>query len=112
MRIQDPSRVTRKKKVKIRPQTTVVVVVLNKPSTKTLWRSGQLWLVVSWCFLIQVAMCSKSVVYGTKKLKGGKEQVKARDWKKKGEFKLREGVQNQPFSNMGYSDTHDTYIHT
>ena len=58
-------------------------------------------------------MCSKSVVYGTKKLKGGKEQVKARDWKKKGEFKLREGVQNQPFSNMGYSDTHDThtYIH-
>ena len=31
---------------------------------------------------------------------------------KKGEFKLREGVQNQPFSNMGYSDTHDTYIHT
>ena len=25
----------------------------------------------------QVAMCSKSIVYGTKKLKGGKEQVKA-----------------------------------
>ena len=49
----------------------------------------------------QVAMCSKSVVYGTKKLKGGKEQVKVRA--------VRESSQHQPLRNMGYSYTYDTY---